>query len=152
MKIDYLVNHPEKIEEVSRMIYEAFVVPTGSERTMEEVKKYFSSTYKEQLPITLIALDEGECIGTVSLFENDLINRKTYKPWLASLYTIPKHRGCGVGGKLVDKTVEVCKKLKFDQIFLRTESASDYYESRGWTFVETVEDHVDTVDVFKVHL
>ncbi|MBX0356808.1 GNAT family N-acetyltransferase [Halobacillus sp. Nhm2S1] len=151
MKIDYLTNHPEKIKDVSRMIFHAFVLESGSEKTFDEVVEYFSYTKQRKLPITLVALENGDCVGTVSLFEHDLEGRENYTPWLASLYTPPEHRGRGIGQELVGKTVKVCSDLGFDSVFLRTEDASEYYKRRGWTFVETVSDkRNDRIDVFKI--
>lgn len=53
-----------------------------------------------------------------------------YKPLLASLYTKPEYRGRGVGKKLA-KTIDVVKEIGFNELYLRTEDASDYYRNRG---------------------
>ncbi|WP_331639694.1 GNAT family N-acetyltransferase [Cerasibacillus sp.] len=151
MYIDYLLNHPNKIKEVAEMIYKEFVEKTGSNMTYEDVVKYFSNTKRHAFPITVIALENGECLGTVSIFENDLKIRETYKPWLASLYVKPVHRGKGVGQKLVDKTIDIVKELGFRMLYLRTEDASDYYRKRGWTYVETVsDDQHEQIDILKM--
>lgn len=151
MKIDFLLNHPEKVKEVSEIIYQEFVVNTGSRMDFEDVLNYFSKTKDDEFPITLIALDNGVCLGTVSIFENDLRIREMYKPWLASLYTKPEYRGNGIGQQLIDATIQVTKKLGFKELYLRTEDASDYYRNRGWTFVESLsDDKHEKIDVFKV--
>ena len=151
MDIDFLLNHPDKIKEVSEMIYKEFVVKTGSGMKFDDVVKLFSNTRDNTFPITLIALEYGECLGTVSIFENDLKIRDMYKPWLASLYTKPEYRGRGVGEKLIAKTIDVVRKLGFSELYLRTEDASDYYRKRGWTYLETVFDEKhEKVDVFKI--
>ncbi|MCG7346311.1 GNAT family N-acetyltransferase [Sporosarcina sp. ACRSL] len=151
MNVDFLSNHPDKIREVSEMIYKEFVVKTGSSMKFEDVVKHFSNTMDNGFPITLIAIEKGECLGTVSIFENDLKIRDMYKPWLASLYTKPEYRGRGVAQKLIDKTIEVAKELGFNELYLRTEDASDYYRNKGWTYLETVsDDNYNRIDVFKV--
>ena len=153
MKIDFLLNYPEKIIEVSEMVYKEFIVETGSSMSFEEVIKHFSNTKEKAFPITLIALENEMCLGTVSIFENDLKIRNMYKPWLASLYTKPEYRGRGVGQKLVAKTIEVVKELGFNELYLRTEDASDYYRNRGWAYVETVsDDKYEKIDIFKVNV
>ena len=153
MKIDFLLNYPGKIKEVSEMVYKEFVVETGSSMSLEEVINYFSNTKEKAFPITLIALEKEVCLGTVSIFENDLKTRNMYKPWLASLYTKPEYRGRGVGQKLVEKTIEVVKELGFKELYLRTEDASDYYRNRGWTYVETVSDDTyEEIDIFKINV
>ena len=153
MKIDFLLNYPEKIKEVSEIVYKEFVVGKGSSMSLEEVIKHFSNTKEKVFPITLIALENEVCLGTVSIFENDLKARDMYKPWLASLYTKPEYRGRGVGQQLVAKTMEVVKELGFKELYLRTEDASDYYRNRGWTYVETVSDDTyEEIDVFKINV
>lgn len=151
MNIDLLSNNPDKIKEVSEMIFKEFVVKKGSVMTFEDVVKHFSNTKENAFPITLVALENGECLGTVSIFENDLEIRDMYKPWLASLYTKPEYRGSGVGEKLVAKAIELVKELGFNELYLRTEDTSDYYRNREWIYLETVSDDSDEkIDVFKM--
>ncbi|MCT2534728.1 GNAT family N-acetyltransferase [Aquibacillus koreensis] len=151
MNIDFLSNHPDKIKEVSEMVFKEFVMDSASSMKLEEVVKHFSTTKDNAFPITLVALENGECLGTVSIFKNDLKIRDMYKPWLASLYTKPEYRGRGVGQKLVAKTIDVVKELGFKELYLRTEDASDYYRNSGWTYIETVsDDKYERIDVFKV--
>lgn len=151
MIIDFLSNHPDKITEVSEMIYEEFVLKTGKSMKFEAVIRHFSTTKDSNFPITLIAIESNECLGTVSILENDLKIRDNYKPWLASLYTNPEYRGKGVGQMLVNKTIAIVKELGFKELYLRTEDASEYYTKRGWTYLETVSDDTyDKIDVFKM--
>ncbi|WP_028401009.1 GNAT family N-acetyltransferase [Ectobacillus panaciterrae] len=150
MVIDLLENQADFINDVSNMIYKEFVVNTGSKMTFDDVFTYFSNTHSKQLPITLIAIEENECIGTVSIFENDLKERKIYKPWLASLYTKSEHRSKGVGQNLISETLKIVKELGYKELYLRTENASTYYQNRGWSFVETIsDDKGQEIDVFK---
>ncbi|MER2171398.1 MAG: GNAT family N-acetyltransferase [Psychrobacillus psychrodurans] len=151
MNVDFLTNHPDKISDVSEMIYKEFVVKADSRMELEDVVRYISKTKDNDFPITLIAIENGECLGTVSIFENDLKMREMYKPWLASLYTKPEYRGKGVGKKLVDTTIAVSKSLGFNELYLRTEDASDYYRKIGWTYLETLsDDKYEKIDVFKI--
>ena len=76
MKIDFLLNYPEKIKEVSEIVYKEFVVGKGSSMSLEEVIKHFSNTKEKVFPITLIALEDEVCLGTVSIFENDLKDKR----------------------------------------------------------------------------
>ena len=151
INIDFLSNQPQKINEVSEIVFKEFVVKTGSGMKFEDVVKHFSNTKDNTFPITLVALENGECLGTVSILENDLKIRDIYKPWLASLYTKPEYRGRGVGEKLIAKTIDVVKELGFNELYLRTEDGSDYYRKGGWTYLETVsDDKYEKIDVFKI--
>ncbi|WP_241747054.1 hypothetical protein [Lysinibacillus sphaericus] len=71
MEIDLLVNKPQHIEDVAEMVYKEFVVPISSKKTYEEVVEFFKRTYVNEFPITFIANEDGQYVGTVSIFEND---------------------------------------------------------------------------------
>ncbi|WP_245308154.1 GNAT family N-acetyltransferase [Halalkalibacter urbisdiaboli] len=135
------------------MVYSEFVEQSSSKMTFDEVVTYFSHTKTDPFPMTLIALKDRECIGTVSIVENDLDVRKEYKPWLASLYVKSEYRSKGVGQKLVKETINVARELGFSELYLRTEHASGYYEKQGWSFVESVSDRLnEQIDVFNMLL
>ena len=153
MNIDLLVNCPEHIEEVAKLVYKEFVVPTSSKKTFEEVVDFFKETYAYELPITFIANVDGQCVGTVSVFENDWKERPQYKPWLASLYVEPSYRSQKIGFYLIEELLKHMKKLGYTHVFLKTENASAYYEKRGWEHIETVLDEQNgNVDIFKYNL
>lgn len=153
MKVVFLKNHPEKINDVSTMIYKEFVENTRSTKSYQDVYEYFSNVKEHTLPITLIAIENGICLGTISIFENDLEIRKLYTPWLASLSTKSEYRCKGVGQLLINKAIEVVKKLGYEELYLRTEEASEYYKNRGWKLLETVSDeYYEKIDVFKIEL
>lgn len=85
MYIDYLCNHPEYVETVSNWIYSEFVVE--SEKSfikLQQIIEYFKNTNSMTFPITLIAVADNECVGSVSIFENDLKTQNDLTPWLAS--------------------------------------------------------------------
>lgn len=149
MKVDFLTNNPDKINDVAEMIYQEFVLKAGGKMPYDAVVKHFANAEASTFPTTLIAIAGGECLGTVSIVENDLKLRKDLTPWLASLYTKPKYRGRGVAKALIDKALEVTRGLGYTKLYLRTEDASDYYRKRGWTHLETISDERhDHIDVF----
>lgn len=41
--------------------------------------------------------------------------------------------------------------LGFDEVYLRTEEAYEYYKKRGWIHIETLSDNIhEKIDVFKI--
>ena len=150
MAVDFLSNHPDYIKEVASMIYKEFVENTTSKMTFEEAVTFFSHTQKDDLPLTLIALEGEACVGTVSIFENDLKIQGVYKPWLASLYIKPQYRSRGVGQTLILEGLKVIKSLGYQELYLKTETASEYYQNRGWKLLQTISGNNDKkVDIFK---
>lgn len=153
MYIDYLCNCPDSINIVSNWIYNEFVHGSRSKLTLENVIEYFSNTNKKDFPITLVSLIDNKCIGTVSIFENDLKTQKDFTPWLASLYVTPDYRGKGVGQKLISKVQGIVRELGFETLYLRTENASNYYKKLGFEFVySTYDEKGKNTEVFCISI
>lgn len=134
MDIQNLYYHPEHVGKVSGWIYEEFVKGISS-WSLDDVALFFSRTNLSSFPITLVAISGDECVGTVSIFENDLKSQDELKPWLASLYVTPEHRGKGVAEKLIDQVKVIVKELGFEILYLRTEHTSGYYRKLGWDYL-----------------
>ena len=118
--------------------------------SLKKVIEYFSNTNIKSFPITLIVIINGECVATVSIFENDLKTPKKLTPWLASLYVSPDHRGQGIAKKLINKAQEIIKQLGFEVLYLRTEHTSGYYGKLGWKFVcKTYDEKEQYTEIFK---
>jgi len=121
--------------------------------TFNNVVDFFSNTHSTKLPITFIAILDNQCVGTVSVFENDYKKRPHYKPWLASLYAEQNYRNRKIGMQLIKALLKHLIVLGFREVYLKTEDASEYYKNRGWTFVESVNNHQnENIDIFKYSL
>ena len=125
MKIDYLKEYPEYVRQTAEMVYQTFVVDTKSTKTFEDVVQFFTQQEVGELPITLIAYKQEKVCGTVSIFKNDLSIRPQYSPWLASLVVLQEERKQGIAKELIMKVTEIVAQLGFDELYLRTETASD---------------------------
>lgn len=153
MKIERLYKHPDKMGEAAEMIYDEFVSKKENPKSLEEVKKLFVDSAGDSLPIRLVAIEGEESIGTVSLVKNDLIVRPEYTPWLASLVVKSDYRNQAVGKQLLAETKKLAKSLGYKELYLRTETAAEYYKKNDWTYLETTSDDVfDAIHVFKVRL
>lgn len=153
MYIDYLCNHPEHINTVANWIYDEFVIKAKGTLSLGTVIEYFGNTQLKSFPITLIALVDGECTGTVSIFKNDLKTQRDLTPWLASLYVNPHYRGKGIAKELINKVQQVVKELGFKELYLRTEHTSEYYRRLGWNFVyKTHDEKGQETEVFKISI
>jgi predicted N-acetyltransferase YhbS len=149
--IKHLIDYPEHLETVSIWIYQEFIDKTSVK--YEEIKEFFKKRFHHKLPITLIALKGGECIGTISLFEGDLDTRRDLKPWLAALYVKKEYRGQGIGAELINSIINMADALGYKTIYLRTEHTSEYYKKRNWEFVCKTKDGkgIET-EVFKCEI
>lgn len=154
MHIDYLCNNKEYVETVANWIYSEFVLEAEkSSKKLEDIIEHFKNTNLTIFPITFIAIINNECVGTISIFENDLKNQNELTPWLASLYVSPVYRGQGIGEKLISKVQEVVKDRGFKILYLRTEHTSHYYRRLGWEYVyQTYDEKGQETEVFRMKL
>lgn len=151
MYIDYLCNHPEYIDKVSNWIYSKFVMKTNNTTSLNKVIEYFKNTQLKSFPITLVAIINDECVGTISIFENDLKTQNILSPWLASLYVSPDFRGKGIAKNLINKVQHIVKELGFKELYLRTEHTSEYYRLLGWEFIyKTHDEKNQETEIFKL--
>lgn len=139
MIIDTLSNHPEQLEVVATMIHTEFVQKKKGTTPYEQIKAFLDKKSGESYPVTFVALDDVTCIGTVSLFENDLNERPTYTPWLASLFVETVYRNQGIAQQLINQLIIYAKSRQIPTIYLKTDNASAYYKKFGWILIETIE-------------
>lgn len=152
MDIENLYNHPEHVGIVSGWIYDEFV-KGKSNWSLGEITQYFSKTNLISFPITLIAISDNECVGTVSIFENDLKSQNKLKPWLASLYITPNYRGKRIAEKLIYQVKAIVKELGYEILYLRTEHAPEYYRRSGWEFFyKTLDEKGQVTEVFRTNV
>ncbi|WP_397539535.1 GNAT family N-acetyltransferase [Rummeliibacillus pycnus] len=153
MEIKLLNENEEFVETVSKMIYKEFVLSSSNKMPFNDVVDFFSNTHAFKFPITFIAILDNQCVGTVSVFENDYKKLPNYKPWLASLYVEPNYRDRKIGVQLIEALLKHLVVLGFKEVYLKTENASEYYKNRCWKLVESVlNDHNENIDIFKYSL
>lgn len=153
MNIELLIGHPEYVQCICRWIYDEFVIPNNPQYPFEKLTEFFGHKRENEFPITYIAIDHDKCVGTVSIFQNDLNNQKELTPWLASLYVTPEFRNKKIGEKLIEKVICRVKDMGYEELFLRTEHAAEYYLKKGWEFVyKTVDNNGVNTEVYKLHI
>ena len=82
----------------------------------EATKQYFEDLLRERmnkknLPLTLVAIEAGEPVGTASLKTFDMETRSDLTPWLTSLYVSKPWRRRGIGSNLVKAVEEKAVEL-----------------------------------------
>lgn len=85
------------------------------------------------MPTTLVAIEDGELIGSVSLVEEDAPElRDRGDAWLASLYVRPEARGRGHGEALVRALVGFAADQGIQRLWLFTPEHERFYRRLGW--------------------
>ncbi len=90
-------------------------------------------TRRDTIPLTLLALDGPEVLGSASLIAEDLPGWEHLTPWLASVFVAPSTRGRGVGTRLVSEAARTAQRLGVSRLHLFTAGQADFYHRLGWT-------------------
>jgi GNAT superfamily N-acetyltransferase len=103
-----------------------------------DTDKWYLDLYAESLatsglPVVLVAIDDGEFVGTASLIADDeLPDALEPGPWVAAVYVTESHRGRGVGRALVSALQQRGSDLGITEMYLYTEKGATWYQSMGW--------------------
>lgn len=150
--IQHIAEHPEHIPTLAKWFQDewGYQDPELSfeARTLELEQKQS----KANLPMTFIALRNGQLIGTYSFDIEDMATHRHLSPWLASVYVAEAFRGQAIGTALMEDAVAQAKDLKIHTLFLFTGKLAKWYESFGWRTVEKVMYCGELVTIMKLEL
>ncbi len=129
-QIDHLFNHPEHRSLVAGWIYHEFWRdrPGYSVAMFEELLR--KADDPDRIPLSLLALVDGQPAGTVNLVHNDDESRPHLHPWLAALVVTPERRGSGVGSALVRRLLCDARRLGVTDLYLGAD-IPDFYARLG---------------------
>ena len=139
VSIDYLKNHPRFIPVVAEWLFNKWGHLDPKDTLAAAGKRVEQRLNKSTLPITLIALRNGEAVGTASLFTHDMKTRLDLSPWLAAVYVEERMRNLGIGSMVVRGVEEMARELGIPKLYLITPDKCSFYERQGWSFLEETE-------------
>ena len=138
MEIEYLKDHSDWIPTIAAWFHREWgVYHPGLD--VEAIAKRFQERLNiDKLPLALVAVEQGEVIGTVSLKAYDMDTRMQYSPWLASLYVTKRSRNKGVGVSLIEAGIAEARSMGIERLYLYTRERRhlDFYLAHGWTLAE----------------
>lgn len=103
------------------------------------------------LPTSLVLLEQGRLIGSVSLVLEDAPEFCDQgSPWLANLYVLPEARGRGLGAQLVNAAVQVAARQQIPELFLFTPEHSGFYQRLGWHLIARTTLKGTSVDLMEI--
>ncbi|ACS84571.1 GNAT family N-acetyltransferase [Musicola paradisiaca] len=143
--IGFLADYPQFEQPVTDWLWQAF--GDGLSRDVFASVVHHSMD-KKALPLTFVALEAGQLVGTVGLWRCDLISRQDLTPWLAALYVDDAWRDRGLGRELQRFVLEYSRDAGFDDLYLYA-TFSGYYEKHGWRYIGDAPEYPDkTVRIY----
>ena len=140
MRIDYLANHEHLISEVADLVYgQWFDLFSAGGTSKEDLRAIFvCRAVTDRLPLTLVALEGSNLVGTGSIKLSEPGTKPGLSPWLAGMYVKPELRGSGVGTLLVRALESKAVELGIETLYLSVGAAPGFYQRLGWVELERV--------------
>lgn len=91
---------------------------------------------RDRIPLTVVALEGSEVLGSASLVSHDMETRMELTPWLAGVYVAEQYRRKGIGAQLVRRIMDEAGKLDVSLLYLYTVHSEEFYAALGWTLLE----------------
>lgn len=136
MRIEYLADHPEALDTLVQWQHREWGHVRGGETLDQRRMRFAGSLNRDQIPLTVVALEGDEVLGSASLIAHDMETRMDLTPWLASVFVGEQYRRRRVGGKLVRRIMAEAGKLKVPLLYLYTVHSERLYASLGWIVTE----------------
>lgn len=140
IQIENLSEHKNLIPLLAKWHYRQWGDLTGASSEHDYQKILSTHICSQFIPMTLLAMNGNNLLGSVNIVESDLDIRPELTPWLAQLYVVPEQRDRGIGSTLVQAVFTQTADLGFDHLYLYTSGTLPlFYESMGWTIREIVQ-------------
>ncbi len=105
-----------------------------------------------QIPTTLVAIEDGETLGSASLVVRDLETRPDLSPWLAGVYVGKQYRRRGIGSDLVKRIMMEAESLGTPTLYLFTVDKEKLYARLGWKTFDQQIYHEQHIVLMKINL
>jgi GNAT superfamily N-acetyltransferase len=133
IEIEYLVDVPYFLPVVSSWAFRQWHQGTRSLKSI--YTEYRGRLSRDSIPLTLVAVEEGTPVGTISIELDDLPSRPDLFPWIGSLYVVPKFRKRGIGRMLMDKVQGTADDMGAGSLYVMTSDLQELGEKEGWFYV-----------------
>jgi N-acetylglutamate synthase-like GNAT family acetyltransferase len=91
---------------------------------------------RDRIPLTVVALEGDEVLGSASLIPHDMETRMELTPWLAGVFVGEAYRRRGIGAELVRRILSEAAKFKVPLLYLYTVRSEKFYAALGWELQE----------------
>ncbi len=138
-QIAYLADYPEHLPVVAGWIFDEWGAEMPGSTLQSTLADFSQHLNRDRIPLTMLALEDGQPAGTASIFLHDMETRHELTPWLAAVYVLPEFRNRGIGSGLVRAIEAAAKRLQLERLYLFTPDQEAFYARLGWTTIETAE-------------
>jgi GNAT superfamily N-acetyltransferase len=134
-QIEHLADHLDVVETLALWHWDEWDHTDPNKSLASTIDWMRDSANRNVIPLTLVALANGEPLGSASLLVHDLETRRELSPWIVGVYTRSDVRGQGIGSALVRRAMQTATNLGVTRLYLYTDAdgaARRLYERLGW--------------------
>lgn len=148
MKIDYLAHHCAFIPVLETWFVEEWR-DYFHDNVFEARKQLLGRLFTDRLPISWVAYEHDQPVGSVSLVKESLASFPHYSPWVAGLLVHRSMRRQGVGTKLLEHVIKEARRLGLRSIYMAVRKHEGHYEKHGWVLLEKPVLHHETISILR---
>src|SRR5438067_1884233 len=86
MTIEYLADHPDALPIIARWQHAEWGHLRPNDSVEKRMERLRGSSDLDRLPLTVVALEDNEVLGSASLVAHDMETRMELTPWLAGVF------------------------------------------------------------------
>lgn len=151
MTIEYLADHPEFLPTLAEWQHGEWGHIRPGDTVEARMARLQSSIGRDGVPLTVVAVANGQLLGSASLIRHDMDTRLELTPWLAGVFVAPEHRRQGIGAQLVRRIMAEAGKLNVAVLYLYTVHSEAFYAALGWTLLEYSDYRKQKVAIMTCH-
>ena len=136
MRIDYLSDHPEALPTLAQWQHAEWGNLRPGDTLEKRTARLWGYSNRDWIPLTVVALDGTDVLGSASLIEHDMETRMELTPWLAGVFVGEQYRRRGIGAQLVRRIMTEAERLKEPLLYLYTVHSENFYAALGWKLME----------------
>ena len=136
MTIEYLADHPEAVPTLAAWQHAEWGDVRPGDTAEKRAARLQGWSNRDRIPLTVVAHEANDVLGSASLIEHDMETRMELTPWLAGVFVGESYRRRGIGAQLVRRIMDEARKLKIPLLYLYTVHSQKFYAALGWKLME----------------
>ncbi|MFZ1221195.1 MAG: GNAT family N-acetyltransferase [Chthoniobacterales bacterium] len=136
MRTEYLADYPEALPILAEWLHREWGHLRAGDSLEKRKARLEGYCNRDRIPLTVVALDGPEVLGSASLVLHDMETRMELTPWLAGVFVGEQYRRRGIGAELVRRIMVEAGRLKVPLLYLYTVQSENFYAALGWKLME----------------
>jgi GNAT superfamily N-acetyltransferase len=143
-----LADFPHWLPVISDWFHQEWYSIYGTESRTEIEQRMAGWLSRDSIPTALVAVANGEVVGTVAL-RDQMLGNATSSPVVESLFVVPHFRRQGIATKLLRAAENKARDIGLSKLYLFTQEPHAFYGASGWSRYQETAVHTTTVTVLE---